>query len=185
MVNFLFNLEKTHLMSAFKSVWVKTSTLLPKEEKIIYFPELVKIYNKTHNYIDSVKHVISKCKNTLRARKSWRVKLNSWMYVLLSNAFHYFKIVKNYTTGYCFASFITNVITTVATQKPKYSTLSSPENTIRFHTLNSDSKHKRKRCFICKEKTSWFCMDCESQLNLCQYPCAIQFHNSNKEFLFF
>ena len=86
MVNFLFTLEKTHLMSAFNSVWVKTSTLLPKEEKIIYFPELVKIYNKTHNYINSVKHVISKCKNTLRARKSWRVKLNFWMYVLLSNA---------------------------------------------------------------------------------------------------
>ena len=164
-------------------MWVKKSQTSDYQEKVIKFPKIIRIYNFNHNFIDAVKHVISRARNTLRARKAWRVKLNAWMYVLLSNVFHYFKIIKNFSKRmYCFSKFIFHVVIAKATQK-KSSYGLSPIDTIVLHSMMSNSS-KRKSCKICKDRTSWFCLDCDTNPHLCQYPCSVQYHNSNKQFLF-
>lgn len=71
MVNFLFNLDNIFFQ---KTKLNKKKTKMEKYKTKLF-------YNHKHNFIDSVKHIISKCRNVLRARRAWRVKLNSWMYV--------------------------------------------------------------------------------------------------------
>ena len=121
-----------------KLVQVKNKITGNYELQLVKFPKIVHLYNHTHNYIDVLKHVISRLKNVLRARKSWRVKLNSMLYILLANTYHYWKILQNFgRRKSCFSDFILQVITGIATQKSG-NEMQSPIN-VKMSSLRSQS----------------------------------------------
>ena len=181
MVNFLFNIQQHLDEGEDKLVQVKNKITGNYELQLVKFPKIVRLYNHTHNYIDALKHVISRSKNVLRARKSWRVKLNSMLYILLANAYHYWKILRNFgRQKSCFSDFILQVVTGIATQKSG-NEMQSPKGCIILHQLSTTKK--RRRCKICHKLSSHFCQQCDNQPFIHPHPCSIKFHNANKHLI--
>ncbi len=180
-VNFVTNLP----LEETEEIIVERYSKKEKEMIDVSVPHIIQTYNNTHNYVDSLKHIIANTRNTLRARKQWRVKLNAWLNLLLANSFIYHRhlhvINRNDNTisaKRSFREFITSLVQQIVSLKP--TPISSPPNQIIIHDL--PVAKTTNRCKVCGKHTRRYCSICIGNPFLHPNECSTRYHNQNKEF---
>jgi hypothetical protein len=176
-INFLTNINGMDEITQIRQFDKKT-----KLYKVVNVPKVLYEYRKLHGGVDKRKQYESYSRNHLRARYEWRSELNNHLYLLLTNAYVFFKLAKNITTKYSITNFV--VALCVQIRKPLLNShvnresMSTPTNNIVLYHNLSSTPHRQK-CQVCGKRVKKYCNLCQDKPFLHDGECSLRYHNPN------
>ena len=124
-------------------------------------PQVLKFYRKNHGFVDQRKGIEANVRrNKSKMVHGWRTELQTWIYMLLTNAYVYYSHVKNKPKRYSFRDFVTKLVIQLGLrfgvntiQKRQYTppVTNNPPNTLLVHSMTPS--HIESKCMICQKRT--------------------------------
>ncbi|KAG2383122.1 hypothetical protein C9374_004459 [Naegleria lovaniensis] len=163
-------------------------------KKNIDAPAIVQFYSKNRGFVNERKAIENRCRNKAKAVHGWRVELDTWIYMLLTNAFIWYSVAtQQQHSKYSFGNFLKNLIRQLGLRlevnivhKREYiaPSLTSPKDTLEIHSMFNTGDSKP--CVLCGHKTTFACKTCKEMtgkiLHFCVVHdrlCFIQHSNTN------
>jgi hypothetical protein len=150
--------------------------------KITEVPKVLYEYRKLHGGVDKRKQYESYSRNHLRARYEWRSEFNNHLYLLLTNAYVFYKVAKNMPAKYSITDFV--IALCVQIKKPLlnshvyWESMPTPTKDIIVYHKPSSTPHRQK-CQICGERVQKCCEQCKDRPFLHDGECSLRYHNPN------